>query len=59
MALKKLYSPPIPEEIKEIEEWLRELEIWQCVTDLEKKKQGPVMYLSLTDKIRKNCIKFH
>ena len=54
-GFKKIYSPPILVEIEEIEEWLQELEIWQCVTDLEKKKQGPVVYLSLTDKIRKSC----
>ena len=28
-------------------------EIWQCVTDLDKKKQGHAIYLSLDDKIRK------
>ena len=55
MASKKLYSPPVLQEIEEIEEWLGELEIWQCVTDLEKRKQGPVVYLSLTDKIRESC----
>ena len=55
MALKKPYSPPVLEEIEEIEEWLRELEIWQRVTDLEKKKQGPVVYLFSADKIRKSC----
>ena len=54
-GFKKIYSPPILVEIEEIEEWLQELEIWQCVMDLEKKKQGPVVYLSLTDKIRKSC----
>ena len=40
---------------REREQWLQELEIWECVTDLEKKKQGPMVYLSLTDKIRKSC----
>ena len=39
----------------EIEDWLRELEIWKCVTDIEEKKQGPVVYLTLPDKIRKSC----
>ena len=42
-------------EIGKIEEWLRELKILQCLKDLEKKKQIPVVYLHLTDKIRKNC----
>ena len=55
MASKKIYSPSILEQIEEIEEWLREIEIWQCVTALEENKQGPVVYLSLPDKIRKTC----
>ena len=28
---------------------------WQCVTDMEEKKQGSVVYLSLPDKIRESC----
>ena len=35
--------------------WLRKLAIWQCVTDLEPKKLGPVVYLSQSDKTRKSC----
>ena len=55
MVSKKPSSPPVLEEIEEIEEWLRELEIWQRVTDLEKNKQGLLVYLSSADKIRKSC----
>ena len=32
-----------------------ETEIWQCFTDLDKDKQGPTIYLSLDEKIRKTC----
>ena len=53
--LQKIYSTPILAEIGKIEEWLRELKILQCLKDLEKKNQIPVVYLHLTDKIRKNC----
>ena len=49
MASKKIYSPPVLDKIDEIEDWLREIEIWQCVT------LRPVVYLSLPDKIRKSC----
>ena len=55
MALKMIYSPPVLDWIDEIKDWLHEIEIWQCVTDIEEKKQGPVVYLSLPDKIRKSC----
>ena len=55
MASKKIYTPPVLDQIKEIEEWFQELAIWQSMTDLEPKKQGLVVYLSLPDKIRKSC----
>ena len=58
MASKKIYTRPVLDQIEEIEEWLRELAIWQCVTDLEPKKQGPAVYLSLPDKIHKSCTRF-
>ena len=41
--------------IEELEDWLHETEIWQCFTDLEKDKQGPAIYLSLDEKIRRTC----
>lgn len=43
MASMNIYSPPIMNQIENIEEWLRELEIWECVTNLQKKKQGPAL----------------
>ena len=55
MATRKLFVPPILSCINEFEEWLHETEIWQCLTDLDKEKQGPVIYLSLDKKIRKTC----
>ena len=55
VASKKIYSPPVLDETDEIEDWLREIEVWPCVTDIEEKKQGPVVNLSLPDKIRKSC----
>ena len=56
MAIRKLYVPPTRNGIKEFEDWLHETEIWQCLTDLEVEKQGPTIYLSLDDKIRKTCL---
>ena len=32
-----------------------EMEFWELVTDLPKKKQGPVVYLSLSTKVRQAC----
>lgn len=36
-------------------EWLHKTEIWQCLTDLDKKRQGPTIYLSLNHNERKTC----
>ena len=45
--------------INDFEEWLHVTETWQCLTDLDKKKQGPAIHLSLDDKIRKTCSDIH
>ena len=37
------------------DEWAREIEIWQMMTDLEKNKQGASIYFSLRGKARKCC----
>ena len=55
MAAKKLMNPPVLSDNDNIDSWLLELQIWKCVTDLEKKQQGPVIDLSLPDKIRNSC----
>ena len=55
MATRKLFALPVLSCIDEFEEWLHETEIWQCLTDLDKDKQGPAIYLSLDEKIRKIC----
>ena len=55
MAAKKLMNPPVLGDNDNIDSWLLELQIWKCVTDLEKKQQGPVIDLSLPDKIRNSC----
>ena len=39
--------------IDNFKEWLHKTEIWQCLTDLDKKKQGPAIYFSLKKKIMK------
>ena len=55
LASEKLFVPTNLKNIDNFEEWLHETEIWQCLTDLDKKKQGPTIYLSLDDKIGKTC----
>ena len=55
MATRKLSVPPTLNCIEEFEDWLHVTEIQQCLTDSEVEKQGPALYLSLDDKIRKTC----
>ena len=55
LASEKLFVPTNLKNIDNFEEWLHETEIWQCLADLDKKKQGPTIYLSLDDKIGKTC----
>ena len=47
-------SPVLPGS-EDFEIFLQEIEIGQCVTELEKKKQGPVIYLLLEGKAQKAC----
>ena len=56
MSAKLIYSPPLLEDVENIDIWHREIELWQCVTELSIKLQGPVIYLSLTSIIRLACI---
>ena len=55
MAKAKLFVPPKLSSIYDFEDWLGETEIWQYLTDLDKKKQGPAIYLSFDENIRKTC----
>ena len=49
---KKLLNPPVLSNVNEIDSWLHDLQIWECVTDIHKKQQAPVISLSLSGKIR-------
>ena len=40
---------------EDFEEWGHDIEIWQAVTELEEKKQGPVLYRSLEGQAKKVC----
>ena len=55
VATRKFLNPPVLTNVDIIDTWLHDLQIWKCVTDLEKKQQGPVIYLLLPDKVRNSC----
>ena len=39
MPTAKLFVPPKLSSTDDFEDWLHKTEIWQCLTDLDKKKQ--------------------
>ena len=54
MAIK-LLNTPLFSIVDEIDSWLDNLQIWECVTNIDKKQESPVFYLSLPDKVRSAC----
>ena len=52
MITEKLLNPSPFKDAGDIEIWLHDMQIWQCVTNLDEKQQGPVLYLLLPDKVR-------
>ena len=46
--LDNLRTPPILAGEESYLEWKEDLAVWELFTDLEKRKRGPAVYLSLT-----------
>jgi len=51
---QKYGLPPFKEDC-DLDNWIYELELWKLVTDLPQAKMGPVVYLSLSEKVRHSC----
>ena len=49
-------APPVFKEDMSYEAWKKELAIWTTFTDLDKKKQGPAIFLSLNGKPRASVL---
>ena len=47
--------PPALKNGTNYQEWLRDVEIWQCVTNLPEKKQGPALYRALQGHAKATC----
>ena len=50
-----LQDAPKLTDLDELEDWIREISIWQTVTDLPVAKQGAAIYLSLEGKAHQYC----
>ena len=51
---QKYGLPPFSEEV-DFDNWIKEVEMWKVVTDLAPAKHGPMVYLSLSEKVRHSC----
>ena len=52
MATGQLKAPPVFTEEDDYISWKNDIEVWQMFTDLEGKKRGPAVYLTLTGRAR-------
>jgi len=55
VTIAQKYGLPQFTEEGDFDSWVRDMEFWELVTDLPKKKRGPVVYLSWSTKIRQAC----
>lgn len=51
MAAKRIYSSLLLKYVENMDNWLREIDIWECITELHLKEKGIAVYLTLPYKI--------
>ena len=49
-------NPPVLSETKSYQQWSKKLNIWQMITDVDKKKIALVVILSLSAKARETAL---
>ena len=49
------YGVPQFSENGDFDQWENEMEMWKMITELPPIKQGPVTYLSLSNKVKTQC----
>ena len=55
LAIALKHGIPQFNENNDFDQWQNEMEIWKMVTDMPLEKQGPVTYLSLSQKVKTQC----
>ena len=55
VAIAQKYGLPQFSEENNFDAWMHDMELWELVTDLPKKKRGPVVYLNLSRRVRQAC----
>ena len=56
MAPQRIYSPPLLEDVDNIDVWFREIKLWKFVNELDDKQQGPAIYLLLPCNLCQACM---
>ena len=56
VTIAQKYGLPQFTEDGDFDSWVRDMELWGLVTDLDAKKRGPVVFLSLSLKARQAFI---
>ena len=55
VSIGQKYGLPHFSEDADFDQWCFEADMWKLVTDLKPEKQGPMVFLSLSPKIRQAC----
>ena len=55
-SINHFKAPPAMRSDLTYTDWKKEVSIWSKFTDLDKKKQGGALFLSLTDKARETVL---
>ena len=54
-SIGQKYSLPSFSEDEDFDQWCFEVEMWKLVTDVKPEKQGLLVFLSFSPKIRQEC----
>ena len=55
-SMQSLRTPPVLAGQESYLEWKEDIKVWELFTDLEQKKRGPAVYLTLTGNAR-DCVR--
>ena len=55
MADKRVDSVPVLNSAEQFEEWKRDIQVWQAITNIKQAKHGPILYRALEGQAKKAC----
>ena len=48
-------SVPVLNSAEQFEEWKRDIQVWQAITNIKQAKHGPILYRALEKQAKKAC----